>query len=183
MTEQLPTINIKGKDYVQVKDRILYFNQEYPNGSISTELVSPVESKTVVVKATVIPDVKNPERKFCDYSQAVIGQGMVNQTAAMENASTSAVGRALGFMGIGIIESVASADEITKAISQTPQDSNEITREPVEQVGIKHCSEHDTDMKEKISKNTGKPYFSHSRKDENGNWETCFGSGYKAFSQ
>jgi len=111
----LPTISIKGKDYVQVKDRILYFNDTYPNGSINTELISPIDSKTIVVKATVYPDTKNPERSFSDYSQTVIGQGIVNQTAAMENASTSAVGRALGFMGIGIIESVASADEVVKA--------------------------------------------------------------------
>ena len=34
------TIKIKGKDYVMVKDRLIYFNDTYPNGSITTELVS-----------------------------------------------------------------------------------------------------------------------------------------------
>jgi transcriptional regulator NrdR family protein len=40
---------------------------------------------------------------------------MVNKTAALENAETSAVGRALAMMGIGVIESIASVDEINKA--------------------------------------------------------------------
>ena len=62
MTNELPTIDIKGKSYVLVKDRILAFNELYPNGSITTELISPVESKIVVVKATVTPDVKNTTR-------------------------------------------------------------------------------------------------------------------------
>ena len=115
MTNKLPTVDIKGKSYVMVKDRILAFNELYENGCIQTEIVSPLDSQTMIVKAIVTPDVTNPERKFIDYSQAVIGQGMVNTTSALENASTSAVGRALAYMGIGVIESIASADEIVKS--------------------------------------------------------------------
>ncbi len=117
MTNKLPTISIKGKDYVMVKDRILAFNEEFKNGSIVTEIVSPLDAKTMVVKATVTPDVGTPTRIFVDYSQAVIGGAGVNMTSALENASTSAVGRALAYMGIGVIESIASADEVNKAIT------------------------------------------------------------------
>lgn len=130
MTNKLPTVDIKGKDYVMVKDRVLYFNDTFKNGSIQTEIISPLESQTVIVKATVIPDVENPERKFVDFSQAVIGQGYINQTSALENASTSAVGRALAYMGIGVIESIASADEVKKAINSTPQ--TEVKKEHVD---------------------------------------------------
>lgn len=107
-------INIKGKSYVLVSDRIIYFNEQYPNGSIETsyELIENM----FVAKATVTPDVKEPARRFVDHSQAVIGDGMVNKTAALENACTSAVGRALAFMGIGVIDSIASVDEINKAV-------------------------------------------------------------------
>lgn len=112
-------IKIKGKNYVLVSDRVNFFNESYPNGFISTELVSNVESDRVVVKATVTPDAELPARTFTGYSQAVIGDGMVNKTAALENAETSAVGRALGFMGIGVLESIASADEMHKATSNT----------------------------------------------------------------
>jgi len=111
----LPTIDIKGKKYVQVKDRITYFNETYKNGSISTELVSEVQSDRVVVKATVTPDLSLSERVFTGYAQEVVGEGHINKTSALENAETSAVGRALAMMGIGIVDSVASVDEITKA--------------------------------------------------------------------
>lgn len=105
-------IDIKGKSYVLVSDRVLYFNEQYPKGSITTELVSAPESKYIVVKATVSPD---NDRKFTGYSQATIGDGYINKTSALENAETSAVGRALAFMGIGVIESIASVDEMNKA--------------------------------------------------------------------
>lgn len=111
----LPTISIKGKEYTLVKDRVLFFNESYPNGCISTKLISAPDDARVVVEATVVPDVYKPTRVFRDYSQAVVGDGMINKQAALENASTSAVGRALALMGIGIIDSVASADEIKKA--------------------------------------------------------------------
>lgn len=112
-------IDIKGKQYVLVADRIIYFNEQYPNGSITTDLISDPTSGTVIVKAYVFPESKNAARTFTGYSQAVIGDGMVNKTAALENAETSAVGRALAMMGIGVIDSVASVDEINKAQGST----------------------------------------------------------------
>lgn len=115
-TLESKAINIKGKKYVLVSDRVVEFNRLYPNGYIQTELVSPYDSKTIVIKATVTPQVEQSQRSFTGYSQAVIGQGMVNQTAALENAETSAVGRALAMMGIGVIDSIASVDEINKAV-------------------------------------------------------------------
>lgn len=110
-------VKIQGKDYVLVSDRVLYFNEAYPDGSIETELVSSWDSELVVVKATVSPDGK---RKFTGYSQAVVGNGYINKTSALENCETSAVGRALGMMGIGVIESIASADELKKSTWNEP---------------------------------------------------------------
>lgn len=114
-------ISIKGKDYVLVSDRVLYFNENYPNGSISTELISNATDDMVVVKATVLPDYTTPQRIFTGYSQATWGDGYINKTSALENCETSAVGRALGFMGIGVIDSIASVDEINKATQQPPK--------------------------------------------------------------
>lgn len=119
MNKKLPTINIKGSEYTLVKDRVIFFNQTYPNGSINCELVSPFDSELVVVKAIVVPDCDKPNRTFTDYSQAKWGDGYINKTSALENASTSAVGRALAMMGIGVIESIASVDEINKAEGQS----------------------------------------------------------------
>lgn len=115
MNKKLKTIDIKGKEYVPVAERIRFFNEAYENGMIQTELLSSLESSQIVIRAVVTPDVDKPARVFTGYSQEVVGQGMVNKTSALENAETSAVGRALGMMGIGVIESIASADEVNKA--------------------------------------------------------------------
>lgn len=115
-------IKIRGRSYVLVADRVVYFNDNYPNGSIQTELISDPHSRTIIVKAKVIPDVTKPERFYTGYSQAVIGQGPINETAALENAETSAIGRALALMGIGVIESIASVDEMRKAgVASSPE--------------------------------------------------------------
>jgi len=119
MSLQDKAIDIKGKQYVLVSDRVIYFNENYPNGSINTELVSDPKDERVVIKATVIPDCDKPERKFSDYSQALWGDGYINKTSAIENCSTSAVGRCLGYMNIGVIDSIASKDEIDKAEIQS----------------------------------------------------------------
>jgi len=105
-------VSIKGKQYVLVSDRVLFFNETYKEGS--TELLSVPEAERVVVRATVFPEGISG-RFFSGHSQAVIGEGMVNKTSALENAETSAVGRALAMMGIGVIESIASVDEMKKA--------------------------------------------------------------------
>ncbi len=184
MTDKLPTMNIKGKQYVMVKDRILAFNEHFPNGCIQTEIVSPLDSKTIIVKAIVTPDAKNPERKFIDYSQAVIGQGYINTTSALENASTSAVGRALAYMGIGVIESVASADEVSKAISQPDTDAewikknNKKTEELNETTVARKCSIHNIPLLRALSKTkvtkegNPKPYWYHPT----ANGGMCFGN-------
>lgn len=118
MSEKLKTIDIKGKEYVQVHTRIDYFNKTYPNGRIITELLSNPSDVIVLFKAIVTPDIEKMERYFTGYSQAKWGDGYINKSSAVENAETSAVGRALGMMGIGITDAFASVDEIDKAQSQ-----------------------------------------------------------------
>lgn len=132
-------IDIKGKDYVMVKDRISYFNEMYPSGSIRTRILSSLDSDTYVIEAKVIPDPSNLERYFSGHSQATIGDGMVNKTAALENAETSAVGRALAMMGIGVIDSIASVDEMNKAVGSQNQSYASIEPEDDLIVSCKDC--------------------------------------------
>lgn len=111
-------ISIKGKDYILVKDRVIAFNEDCQNGSIRTELISQPQDEMVLIKATIVPDVQNPDRYFTGYSQATWGDGYINKTSALENCETSAIGRALASMGYGVLESLASADELYKAQGQ-----------------------------------------------------------------
>lgn len=118
MTLNEKAIDIHGKKYVLVSDRVLAFNESYSNGCITTELVK--YDTQVIIKATVTPDTKELERTFTGYAQETIGGSGVNKTSALENAETSAVGRALAMMGIGVIDSIASVDEINKSKNSTP---------------------------------------------------------------
>jgi hypothetical protein len=52
-------IKFKGRDYVLVADRVLYFNETYPEGCIETELVSSTDAERVVMKASVYPEGLN----------------------------------------------------------------------------------------------------------------------------
>lgn len=132
-------IKFKGKDYVLVSDRVKYFNENY-SGSITTKLISKPDADMVVVKAVVqYRDEKGIEHGFTGMSQAKWSdtQSFVNKTSALENAETSAVGRALAFMGIGVIDSIASVDEVKKTTYTSPSplkqtNTDGVVREPIE---------------------------------------------------
>ena len=112
----MKTIDIQGSPYVKVNERLIYFNEHYKDGRITTDLVEMTER--YIVKATIIPDVSNSERYFTGYAEEVVGSSQVNKTSALENCETSAVGRGLAMMGIGIIKSIASAEEVANAVHQ-----------------------------------------------------------------
>ena len=111
--QQLDTVNIKGNDYVQVNDRVKAFRSVCPGGVIETEMVY-YEGGRVMFKATV----KDQDDRILatGYAEEKEGSTMINKTSFIENCETSAVGRALGFAGIGIDGSMASAEEVATAI-------------------------------------------------------------------
>ena len=81
------------------------------------------------MKTIAIPDVKKPERFFTGYAYEMVGSSQINKTSALENCETSSVGRALGFLNIGIDGSMATAEEIANAIHQ--QEIKYITQEQI----------------------------------------------------
>jgi hypothetical protein len=106
----LKSVNIRGgKTYNLVEGRIAVLIQSYPRCSISTEIIGD-PSERVIMKARVTPDTDRPERYFVGHSQAK-WEGNINSNAALENAETSAIGRALAAMGLG---GGASYDEMIK---------------------------------------------------------------------
>ena len=110
----MKTINIKGKEYVTVNERVLEIHRvlKGKNLSITTECVQ--HTPKVVIKATVV----TPQGTFTGYS-AANSDKLIEKMSPYEVAETSAVGRALGFAGIGIVESIATADEIKKVPTVT----------------------------------------------------------------
>lgn len=113
---ELKTIDIKGKEYVTVNERIKAFWSLYPNGRINTELISNVID-VCVIKAEVYKDNRqNALPDATGYAYEKESSSFINKTSYIENCETSAVGRALGILGIGIDTSIASADEVNNAI-------------------------------------------------------------------
>ena len=117
----IKTTNIKGKEYAEVNQRIKAFRMLYPNGSIITEIVK-LDEGMVVMRAKIIDNAEaGAEVVLATGTAYEREKGVINSTSFIENCETSAVGRALGFLGIGVDDSMASADELVNAITQ--QDS------------------------------------------------------------
>ena len=112
--KQLKTVDIKGKAYVMVNERIAHFRELYPQGTIITELLSSVDG-THTFKATAIND---GTILSTGHASEKDGSTFINKTSALENAETSNVGRCLGILGIGIDASIASAEEVGNAVAQ-----------------------------------------------------------------
>lgn len=70
-----------------------------------------------VVKATLT--MINTLESFTGLAQEIEESSNINKTSALENAETSAVGRACAFAGIGVIDGIASVDEINKATNRS----------------------------------------------------------------
>jgi hypothetical protein len=115
MTDKLKSINIKGNEYVMVHERIRAFHEKHPNGFFETEIIR-LDEKGVLFKCTVYPNCENQEIIYVAHAYERQGDTFINKTSHIENAETSAVGRALGMLGIGIDTSLASAEEVSNAI-------------------------------------------------------------------
>tara|TARA_Y100001963_G_scaffold155902_1_gene248145 strand:- start:741 stop:1382 length:642 start_codon:yes stop_codon:yes gene_type:complete len=120
-TKSLPTVDIKGKPYVLTQHRLLEFHRLYPNGSISTDIVTDSQDSVVMI-TKVVPDVKVPERAFTGIAQETRGSTFINKTSHYENCETSSRARALSNLGIGVEESCASAEEVANAMIQQSED-------------------------------------------------------------
>ena len=116
---ELKTTDIKGKDYADVSQRITAFRKLYPEGYIRTTLVSCSGGVVVIhAEAGCYDENGEPRLLGTGYAYEKENSTYINKTSYIENCETSAVGRALGMVGIGIDTSVASADEVRRAISQ-----------------------------------------------------------------
>lgn len=134
--ESIKTTDIKGKEYAEVNQRIKAFRIVYPNGSITTSIISLVDG-IVTMQATI----KNEEGVVIatGYAQEKENSTYINKTSYIENAETSAVGRALGMCGFGIDTSIASYEEVQNAINN---------QENYKQQFIDYCKNNNLNIKD-----------------------------------
>lgn len=108
------TIYMKDKKYVMVNERVKAFRAACPTGQIVTEVIH-IDEGSVMIKASVIDEGVTLATGTAYEEKA---SSYINKSSFVENCETSAVGRALGFLGIGIDDSMGSADEVANAICQ-----------------------------------------------------------------
>lgn len=118
----MKTINIKGKNYITVNERLKHFRTEptFDGWQINEQLVH-IDEKEGIFKVT-ISDTKGVEMASA-HSQEYRDSSYINKTSFVENGFTSALGRALGYLGIGIDTSIASANEVQNAVKNQDNDN------------------------------------------------------------
>lgn len=106
-------VQIHGKEYMTVARRVELAREQEALESVETEVLS---HDPVVIKAKVT--IKG--RTFTGISSVNPESGKtIERENPYEVAETSAVGRALGFAGFGLLESIASADEVARAVANS----------------------------------------------------------------
>ena len=120
-------VKIHGKDYKTVAERLKEFHTDHKDCSIFTQIISNIDGE-VVMKATIYP-VSKEGQAFTGHASEKESSSMINKTSALENAETSAIGRALASAGY-IGTEFASADEVANAIKNQNTPKKEEPKTP-----------------------------------------------------
>jgi hypothetical protein len=99
-------------NYVPVAERLDKFRADHPTWGLTSSLLFHDE-KRVVVRASITDDAGR--EVAAGHAEEVRGQGNVNRTSALENAETSAWGRALAALGYDVKGGIASQEEMKRA--------------------------------------------------------------------
>lgn len=113
----MKTINIKGKEYVTVNERLKEFREQHPDFALTTTIIQ-IDDKSCTMQASVLDEFGRVLAMGTAREERDDKASMVNKTSYVENCETSAWGRALGNLGIGIDEAVATADEVAWAVQR-----------------------------------------------------------------
>lgn len=106
-------------DYEPVEVRLEKFIKDYPSFRIATEL-EVVEASRYIVKAYLYKDASDSVAWATGYAEETVSNRGVNQTSALENCETSAIGRALANAGYAPKGKRPSREEMSKVVAQKP---------------------------------------------------------------
>jgi len=92
---ELPLLNLKGKKYLVVAARLVWFREERPEWSITTEIIQTTDTHSIV-KASIL-DTKNCYMIATAHKR----EDLKHFVDHLEKAETGAIGRALALCGYG----------------------------------------------------------------------------------
>ena len=127
VNSEIKMINLGKKDYAMVPERVTAFRKLFPEGFIRTEVIS-INETAVLMQAKVgyYKEDLSEVILATGYAKEEKGKGMVNGTSHIENCETSAVGRALGMIGLGLNGGgICSAEELANAVMSQKQTEEE----------------------------------------------------------
>jgi len=104
----LPLITLKGKDYLMVAHRLIWFNEEVKRYNINTQFIHLDDNQTVC-KATV--NVFNENGDLIKSASATKRETKSDFSDHTEKAETSAIGRAVALLGFGTQFAIADLEE------------------------------------------------------------------------
>lgn len=107
------------KHYACVAERVQAFREVCPMGCISTDVSfrDTNNGKTMCICKAFVYD-EDANLLATGHAYEIEGEGQINSTSFLENAETSAIGRALAVLGLGSENSMASAEEMANALYQ-----------------------------------------------------------------
>ena len=109
-------------DYETVESRLEKFWKEYPDGRIATKIEQATDTR-YIVSAELFKTEADAKAWASGLASESISDRGVNSTSALENAETSAIGRALANAGYAAKGKRASREEMTKVASYSPPGS------------------------------------------------------------
>lgn len=114
MSSNTGIVNIRGKEYQTVALRVQKFREAHPTWALTSEVLFR-DTECVVMKSIIADETGRV--LATGHAEEYRKSSQINGTSALENAETSAHGRALAALGIGGTE-FASANEVQNAIHQ-----------------------------------------------------------------
>ena len=104
-------------DYETVEVRLEKFIKDYPDFRVATEL-EVCEKDRYIVKAYLFKDSQCSTAFSTGFAEETVTDRGVNQTSALENCETSAIGRALANAGYAAKGKRPSQEEMTKVVGK-----------------------------------------------------------------
>lgn len=155
-------------DYVDVKTRIELFYAKYPEGSIQFEFKGVMEGNPDFIwgVATAYRWLSDTRPATGTCSELAQGKTAFTRGSELANLETSAIGRAIGALGIGLGKSMATKQEVNSAKARQVEpaaaeeqalDAWGLPAEP-EDDNIPKCMHGKMNRKTGVSDKTGKPY-------------------------